>query len=84
MGHGIERERERERERLSLRIVTNVAYHITCSKITTQYVSIKIYATSVNDYLASCLCFKVVENNLFKGGINQYKHQQIVFYFDTK
>ena len=71
MGHGI----ERERERLSLRTVTNVAYYIKCSKITTQYVSNKIHAASVNDYLASCLCFKVVENNLFKGGINQYKHQ---------
>ena len=58
-----------------------MAYHITCPKITTQYVNIKIHSASVNDDLASCLCFKVDENNLFKGGINQYKHQQILFYF---
>ena len=76
MGHGIEREREREVvvENCNKRGIPYQMYHIKCSKITAQYVSIKIHAASVNDYLASCLCFKVAENNVFKGGINQYKH----------
>ena len=65
-------------------IVTSMAYHITCPKIASQSVSIKIHAASVNDYLVGCLWLKVAKNNLFKGGINRYKHQQIVFYFDPK
>ena len=63
--------------------LTSVIDHVTYSQITTQYVSIQIHATSVHDDLAGCINFQVAGNNLFKGGINQYKHQQILFYFDT-
>ena len=48
-----------------------------------QYVSIYIHATSIHDDLAGCISFQVAENNLLKGGVNQYKHHEILFYFNT-